>query len=112
MMDISDQLSASCPVCESTDVRCARVRSAFWHDDRLVVIEDVPALVCNTCGEQFYDDAAVHMIDRMRADGFPPEGAVRELRVPVFAFGSVANEERIAMGHEVLTQSAYPAIQN
>jgi YgiT-type zinc finger domain-containing protein len=88
-MDVSDQLPASCPICESTNVRCAQVRSAFWHDDRLVVIEDVPALVCNTCGEQFYDDAAVLLIDRMRASGFPPEDAVRELRVPVFALGNI-----------------------
>ena len=88
-MDTAEQLSAACPVCESTDTRLARVRSAFWHNDRLVVIEDVPALVCNTCGEQFYDDAAVLMIDRMRNKGFPPEDAVRELRVPVFALGKL-----------------------
>ena len=88
-MDTAEQLSAACPVCESTDTRLARVRSAFWHDDRLVVIEDVPALVCNTCGEQFYDDATVLMIDRIRSNGFPAEDAVRELRVPVFAFGNI-----------------------
>jgi YgiT-type zinc finger domain-containing protein len=92
-MSTTEQLSAACPVCESTDTRLARVRSAFWHDDRLVVIEDVPALVCNTCGEQFYDDAAVRMIDRMRANGFPPEDAVRELRVPVFAIGEIGAAE-------------------
>ena len=92
-MDTTEQLSAACPVCESADTRLARVRSAFWHDDRLVVIEDVPALVCNTCGEQFYDDAAVRLLDRMRAKGFPPEAAVRELRVPVFAFGKIGAEE-------------------
>lgn len=88
-MDTTEQLSAACPVCESTDTRLDRVRSAFWHNDRLVVIEDVPALVCNTCGEQFYDDAAVRIIDRMRANGFPPEEAVRELSVPVFTLGEV-----------------------
>jgi YgiT-type zinc finger domain-containing protein len=88
-MNTAEQLSAACPVCESADTRLARVRSAFWHNDRLVVIEDVPALVCNTCGEQFYDDAAVLMIDRMRRNGFPPEDAVRELRVPVFAFDNI-----------------------
>src|SRR5664279_2238582 len=92
-MDTAEQPSAACPVCESTDTRLARVRSAFWHNDRLVVIEDVPALVCNTCGEQFYDDAAVRIIDRMRANGFPPEDAVRELRVPVFAIGEIGAEE-------------------
>ena len=94
-MDASTpQLSAPCPVCESTNTRHGRVRSAFWHDDRLVVIEDVPALVCNTCGEQFYDDAAVLMIDRMRQKGFPPEDALRELRVPVFSCSKVASSER------------------
>ena len=95
-MDTAQQLSAACPVCESTDTRQAHVRSAFWHNDRLVVIEDVPALVCNTCGEQFYDDATVHMIDRMRQNGFPPEDAVRELRVLVFSCSKVASSGKTA----------------
>lgn len=90
-MDSSEQLSASCPTCESTNVRSARVRSAFWHNDRLVVIEDMPALVCSTCGEQFYDDGTMLLIDRLRATGFPPEDAIRELRVPVFSCRSVAS---------------------
>ena len=92
-MDATQQLSAPCPVCESTNTRYGLVRSAFWHNDCLVVIEDVPALVCNTCGEQFYDDASVLMIDRMRERGFPPEDAVRELRVPVFSCSNVASSE-------------------
>jgi len=95
-MDASDQLSASCPTCESTNVRSASVRSAFWHNDRLVVIEDVPALVCNTCGEQFYDDAAMLMIDRLRASGFPPEDAVHELRVPVFCCRIVSSSDMLS----------------
>jgi YgiT-type zinc finger domain-containing protein len=90
-MDASEQPSASCPTCENTNVRSASVRSAFWHDDRLVVIEDVPALVCDTCGEQFYDDATVLLIDRMRQKGFPLEDALRELRVPVFSCRSAAS---------------------
>jgi YgiT-type zinc finger domain-containing protein len=92
-MDASQQRSAPCPVCESTDTRHAEVRSAFWHDDRLVVIEDVPALVCNTCGEQFYADASVFLIDQMRQKGFPPEDVVRELRVPVFSCKNFASSE-------------------
>ncbi len=89
----AQQLSAPCPACDSTNTRHACVRSAFWHNDRLVVIEDVPALVCNTCGEQFYDDATVHMIDRMRANNFPPEDAFRELHVPVFSYSNAASAE-------------------
>lgn len=92
-MDTADRLAASCPACESTNVRSAYVRSAFWHDDRLVVIEDLPALVCNTCGEQFYDDATMLLIDRLRATNFPAGDAVRELCVPVFSCRSVASSE-------------------
>ena len=47
----------NCTNCGGADVRRADVRSAFWHDDRLVVVEDIPALLCGACGEQFYDDA-------------------------------------------------------
>jgi YgiT-type zinc finger domain-containing protein len=92
-MDATEQPSAPCPACESTNTHYACVRSAFWHNDRLVVIEDVPALVCDTCGEQFYDDTAVSLIDRIRGNGFPPEDAVGELRVPVFSCRNVTSSQ-------------------
>lgn len=78
--------SVTCTSCGSGDVRDARVRSAFWHDDRLVVVEDIPAIACGACGAQSYDDAAVVVLDLLRGDGFPPEKARSELRVPVFSF--------------------------
>lgn len=90
-MDTFEQLTTACPVCESANTGVAFVRSAFWHNDRLVVIDDVPALVCRACGEQFYDDGTVRVIDRMRANGFPPEDAVGELTVPVFTFGTLGD---------------------
>jgi YgiT-type zinc finger domain-containing protein len=93
MTDANPQRTAQCPVCESTDTRHDHVRSAFWHNDRLVVIEDVPALVCNTCGEQFYADGTVYLIDQMRQRGFPPEDVVRELCVPVFSCNSILASE-------------------
>ena len=89
-METEELPQAACPNCQSAGIRPARVRSAFWHDERLVVIEEVPALVCDTCGNQFYDDNTVVMMDLLRGEGFPPEQAVGELRVPVFTFGNVA----------------------
>ncbi len=86
----SDQYSSdACTNCQNFSLRPARARSAFWHGDRLVVIEDVPALVCDSCGEQFYDDNTVVMIERLRGDGFPPERAAGEMLVPVFSFGDM-----------------------
>jgi hypothetical protein len=54
------------------------------------------------------------MIDRMRNKSFPPEDAVRELRVPVFAFGKLgttdvpspeASSFTAALASEVLIRS-------
>jgi YgiT-type zinc finger domain-containing protein len=84
---------ARCANCDSSDLRQTHVRSAFWHDDRLVVVEDIPALVCEACHDQFYDDRTTVVLDLMRGDGFPSEGARRELRVPVFSF-----RDRLASG--------------
>jgi len=79
------QTTRTCEQCGGAELHTDQVRSAFWHDDRLVVIEDVPALVCGSCHEQFFDDATVMLIDLLRGEGFPPEKARGELRVPVFS---------------------------
>ncbi len=79
------QTRPACEQCGGTDLREDEVRSAFWHGDRLVVVEDVPAVVCATCSEQFFDDSTVMLIDLLRGEGFPPEKARRELRVAVFS---------------------------
>jgi YgiT-type zinc finger domain-containing protein len=89
-MDTDLQSSITCANCGSADVRMGEVRSAFWQDDRLVVVEGIPALVCGACAEQFYDDSTVVGLDLLRGDGFPPENARAELRVPVFSFSDRA----------------------
>lgn len=95
MMDsLERQPGLTCANCGSVNVSIRRVRSAFWQDDRLVVVEDIPALVCGACAEQFYDDATVVGLDLLRGGGFPAEEASTELRVPVFSFGAVAAVKR------------------
>jgi len=85
-MDAARQPQATCTNCGSAEVSAARVRSAFWVGDRLVVVEGIPALVCGACAEQFYDDTTVVGLDLLRGEGFPAEKAHAELRVPVFSF--------------------------
>ncbi len=85
-MEQTPQLPDNCEHCGSADLHEELIHSAFWHQDRLVVVEGIPALVCRGCSEQFYDDATVMQIDLMRGEGFPLEQAQQELRVPVFSF--------------------------
>ena len=90
-MDSAQQAaSLNCSNCGSVNVAIRHVRSAFWQDDRLVVVQGLPALVCASCAEQFYDDATVIGLDLLRSQGFPPTDATTELRVPVFSFGNRA----------------------
>ena len=76
----------TCTSCGGTDVHPAQVRSAFWHDERLVVVEDIPALRCGACGEQFFDDAAVVVLDLLRGNGFDEARASAQISVPVFSY--------------------------
>jgi YgiT-type zinc finger domain-containing protein len=85
-MDSGQQSQVTCTNCGSANVSASHVRSAFWQDDRLVVVEGIPALVCGACAEQFYDDTTVVGLDLLRGEGFPADKARSELRVPVFCF--------------------------
>ena len=94
MDTLEQETTLACANCGSANVSIRHVRSAFWQDDRLVVVEDIPALVCGACAEQFYDDATVVGLDLLRGGGFPAQEARTELRVPVFSFGDVAAVKR------------------
>ena len=75
-----------CPQCGSTHLHESLVKSAFWQDERLVVVEDIPAVICEACGERFYNDATVTALDLMNGDGFPANEAATHMHVPVFSF--------------------------
>ena len=90
-IETGEQPVSRCGNCGSNKIHEANVRSAFWDEDRLVVVEGIPAVVCESCHEQYFDDRTMVVLDLLRGDGFPPEKARSELRVPVFSF-----DDRIA----------------
>jgi YgiT-type zinc finger domain-containing protein len=85
-IEADEQPVTRCGNCGSESVHPTEIRSAFWQDDRLVVVEDIPAMVCHACHEQFLDDSTIIILDLLRGDGFPSENARGELTVPVFSF--------------------------
>ncbi len=82
------EIGNACTQCGSRRLRRDLVKSAFWHDDSLVVVEEIPAVVCEDCGERFFDDATATILDLMHGDGFPPAQACGHLHVPVFSFSA------------------------
>jgi YgiT-type zinc finger domain-containing protein len=87
-VDTMPGVEHECPQCGARQLQQDLVKSAFWHDERLVVVDDIPAVVCEACGERFYDDTTITLLDLMQGDGFPSAQASGHLHVPVFSFSA------------------------
>jgi YgiT-type zinc finger domain-containing protein len=69
-------------------MRAATVKTAIWQDERLFVVEDVPAMVCDRCVEQFYDDLVTDTLRTLTERAFTSETPDREVVVPVFSLAA------------------------
>ena len=73
-----------CPRC-GHGLRAEIVKTAIWREDRLFVVEDIPAQVCDACVEQFYDQATTEALRRLTSEDFASATATREVLVPIFS---------------------------
>ncbi|SMB90238.1 YgiT-type zinc finger domain-containing protein [Thermanaeromonas toyohensis ToBE] len=64
-----------------------KVNVERWWKGRLVIIEGVPAHVCQQCGERYFDSEVALKMDRIvRAAAVPGE---KFIQVPVRPFGNI-----------------------
>lgn len=54
--------------------------------DKLVIIEDVPALVCKGCMEQFFGEDILAKVERLRGDGLAAAEPKKIIQVPVYSW--------------------------
>jgi len=64
-------------------MRPAAVRGEYWVDGQLVVVENIPAEVCSSCGEAVVTLVVHGQLDRLFA---APPAPRRTLSVPVYDF--------------------------
>ncbi len=83
MSDLPPQ-SVPCPRCDEP-MRSATVKTVIWQGDQLFVVEDIPAQVCGSCLEQYYDESVTDALRRLTEDKFPVAEAKREVLVPLFS---------------------------
>lgn len=67
------------------------VNLAIWSATGLVVVDKVPAYVCDDCAEQTYDDATASALRQLASAGFPRDRIIREIVVPVFSLNPGTN---------------------
>ena len=75
---------APCPRCEQP-MRPAMVKTAIWRAERLFVVEDIPAQICDSCMEQFYDEEITDLLRRLTEEGFSSLQPKAEIAVPIFS---------------------------
>ena len=78
------RLPVLCPRCGGI-MHSATVKTAIWRDDRLFVVEDIPAEVCDSCMEQFYDEETTDALRRLTEEGFSSLQPKKEVVVPIFS---------------------------
>jgi YgiT-type zinc finger domain-containing protein len=74
----------ACPRC-GEPMAAGTVRTTFWRNEGPVIVEDIPAHVCASCMEQFYDDDVGDALRRLAEEGFPAEAVKTSISVPVFS---------------------------
>lgn len=71
-----------CAICGG-NVEKKTTKLELWVDGKLLVIEDVPAKVCENCGENYFSAKVSKQIDKLLESKLK---ALRKLEVPVFSF--------------------------
>jgi len=77
-----------CTYCESATVENL-VKSVLWVDGGLIAVENIPARVCQRCGEQFYNHETTEKLAALDKRGFVSATARRNVLVPVFSLADI-----------------------
>ena len=64
------------------------VNFIYDENDRYIVIENVPANVCQNCGEKLYSPEVTDKLLKFVRNDFKP---VKTIEIPVFDFGSAGS---------------------
>ncbi len=104
--DREDEGAFRCEHCGS-DTYEDVAKAALWRENGLVVIEDIPARVCERCGEQFFDQEISKRIEKLIAD--PPVKPKQKIFVPVFSLAEVEVPES-GSRPEVLNEEEIEAV--
>ena len=80
---VNGNASPLCDRCGDGHLQEQPIQTAFWRAGGLVVIRNIPAMVCSVCGEEYVADRTAIGLDRMRGAGLATAGPIEPMIVPV-----------------------------
>lgn len=54
-----------CPFCYTGRLHRRNMAYVQWHGKALLVVDRMPAIICDVCGERSYDEQAVEHLQRL-----------------------------------------------
>ena len=78
---------AICDRCQTGVLGLGAISTAFWQAEGLVVVRNIPAMLCPDCGEQYVDDLTVVQLDQLRGQRFAGLATLDRIIVPMLDFG-------------------------
>ncbi len=76
-----------CYFCKKGILEDKKVTVDFRWGDQLVVIEEVPAKVCNECGERYYSSKVSRQMEKIAIEGKKE----RIIQVPLFKLSDMSS---------------------
>lgn len=73
-----------CDLCGAAKAQVRHVTRSFGRGDRLLVIENIPIVVCSRCGERYFTAATMREIERLKQSRLE---RMRRRAVPIVSFG-------------------------
>lgn len=73
-----------CEICGQEGARCRKVTRSYGKGKDLLIIENVPVVVCPKCGESYMTADTLHEIERIKLH---QKSFAQERPVSVAAFG-------------------------
>ena len=83
-MNVDQTPPGLCPNCRKP-LAIIMARTAIWRGEDVALVEDIPALVCASCSDQFYDDDVSDALRKLNENGFPKSEATKTIEVSVFS---------------------------
>jgi YgiT-type zinc finger domain-containing protein len=54
-----------CPYCRTGKLELRKLPYIQWHEKNLIIVDRLPALICDTCGDKAYDPNALEDLQRL-----------------------------------------------
>jgi len=76
----------NCYFCIKGELKRKKVDIVRYWGKELIALNDVPALVCQQCGEKYFDAKVSHKIDKRIQDALKRKTTIPKINVPVVQF--------------------------